>query len=118
MAASAFLRTSWVVSLTTKATINGRLRPQSSKNSLSVAATCSRRMSAFISTHYYNCDSRNTARVGTVRSAHRGVSSTDKALLDVDVSRMAADGVDGDVVEREVLSREAWTARAEAHRQR
>lgn len=80
-------------------------------------------MSAFIAPHYrhfqYNsCDSRNTARVGTVRSAHRGVSSADEALLDVDILRKAADGVGEGVLEREVLTREAWTARAEAHRQR
>lgn len=118
MAASAFLRKPWVVSLTMKATMNGRLRPQGSRNSASGAATCSGRMSALISTHYYNFDSRNTARVGAVRSASRGVSSIDQASLDMDVSRKVAGGVDEDVVEREVLSREDWTARAEAHRQR
>lgn len=131
MAASSFLRVPWVVSLAVKATINGRLRPQNSyytRNAASIATTCSRRTNAFISTT--SCDSRYIAtgtaskkRASPVRSAHREMSSSDSAVVldvDVDVSQKAEDGgvVDVDVVAHEVLSREAWTARAEAHRQR
>ncbi|CBN78709.1 conserved unknown protein [Ectocarpus siliculosus] len=107
MAVSTFLRAPWGVSLAVKATINARPRPPG-------ASTWS---------GYHRSSSCGGRGVTAVRQRAVATGSGEAAVLsepvDVrveDASKSAAEGVE--VSQREVLSREAWMARAEAHRKR
>lgn len=107
MAVSTFLRAPWGVSLAVKATINARPRPPA-------ASTWS---------GYHRSSSCGGRGVTAVRQRAGATGSGEAAVLsepvDVrveDASKSAAEGVE--VSQREVLSREAWMARAEAHRER
>lgn len=109
VAVSTFLRAPWGVSLAVKSTLNARPR----------AAVAFRQRSTL-----HSCTSSTNKRPATTGSATRGAASAgdETAMLsgtaDVETGASTADLRGMGVSESEVLSREAWMARAETHRQR
>ncbi|CAN0452997.1 unnamed protein product, partial [Ectocarpus sp. 8 AP-2014] len=102
MAVSTFLRAPWGVSLAVKATINARPRPPAASTRSGYHRSSS-------------CGGRGVTAVAT-GSGEAAVLSEPVDRRVEDASKSAAEGVE--VSQREVLSREAWMARAEAHRER
>lgn len=130
MAVSAFLRVPWAISLALKATLSSnKVRPPS-RGAVQAKATfpsMSRRTTR--PTHF--CRLLKTGAVSRSRAASainsaRREASCDEAVLlktaeacGTGGSQSTSKSVAGTLVaDREVLGREAWTARAEAHQTR
>lgn len=130
MAASAFLRAPWGVSLAIKATISARQRPPSCgypQQPSPRRCCCSNSGSGIVSS-----SPTRKLRYTTAVAATASDREANAVLLGTDTLETAGRSENSGVEERagagdrsssssdsrEVLSRDAWTARAEAHRAR